>query len=63
VVGKVKMEVAPAATATTRARSSRSCSVSKAFGDKVIAKDFSATLLRGDKIGLPAPTALARPRC
>ena len=34
--------------------------VSKAYGDKVIAKDFSATLLRGDKIGLLGPNGAGK---
>jgi ATP-binding cassette subfamily F protein uup len=34
--------------------------VSKAFGDKVIVKDFSATILRGDKIGLLGPNGAGK---
>ncbi len=37
--------------------------VSKTFGDRMIVKDFSATILRGDKIGLLGRTARARPLC
>ncbi|MEI8327215.1 MAG: ATP-binding cassette domain-containing protein, partial [Betaproteobacteria bacterium] len=34
--------------------------VSKAFGDKIIVKDFSATILRGDKIGLLGPNGAGK---
>ncbi len=34
--------------------------VSKAFGDKLIVKDFSATILRGDKIGLLGPNGAGK---
>ena len=34
--------------------------VSKAFGDKVIVKGFSATILRGDKIGLLGPNGAGK---
>ena len=34
--------------------------VSKAFGDKVIAKNFSATFLRGDKVGLIGPNGVGK---
>ena len=34
--------------------------VSKAFGHKVIAKNFSATFLRGDKIGLIGPNGVGK---
>lgn len=34
--------------------------VGKAFGDKVIARDFSATFLRGDKIGLIGPNGVGK---
>jgi ATP-binding cassette subfamily F protein uup len=37
--------------------------VSKSFGDKQIVSRFSATILRGDKVGLIGPTAPARRRC
>ena len=34
--------------------------VCKSFGDKVIAKNFSATFLRGDKIGLIGPNGVGK---
>ena len=34
--------------------------VSVAFGDKVVVKDFSATLLRGDKVGLVGPNGAGK---
>ncbi len=34
--------------------------VSKAFGDRVIVRDFSATILRGDKIGLLGPNGAGK---
>jgi ATP-binding cassette subfamily F protein uup len=34
--------------------------VSKSFGDKVIIKDFSATILRGDKVGLIGPNGAGK---
>jgi ATP-binding cassette subfamily F protein uup len=34
--------------------------VSKSFGDKVIAQNFSATFLRGDKIGLIGPNGVGK---
>jgi ATP-binding cassette subfamily F protein uup len=37
--------------------------VSKSFGEKKIVEKFSGTILRGDKVGLLAPTAQARQRC
>ncbi|MGH8820037.1 MAG: ATP-binding cassette domain-containing protein, partial [Rhodoferax sp.] len=34
--------------------------VGKAFGDKIIVKDFSATILRGDKVGLLGPNGAGK---
>src|SRR6185312_9807979 len=34
--------------------------VSKAFGDKIIVKDFTATILRGDKVGLLGPNGAGK---
>lgn len=34
--------------------------VSKSFGDKLIVKDFSATILRGDKVGLIGPNGAGK---
>jgi ATP-binding cassette subfamily F protein uup len=37
--------------------------VSKAYGDKAVVRDFTATIMRGDKVGLIGPNGAARPRC
>ncbi|ENN1632565.1 ATP-binding cassette domain-containing protein, partial [Salmonella enterica subsp. enterica serovar Typhimurium] len=34
--------------------------VTKAFGDKAIVQDFSATILRGDKVGLVGPNGAGK---
>ena len=34
--------------------------MSKSFGEKVIVKNFTATILRGDKVGWSGPTALGK---
>jgi ATP-binding cassette subfamily F protein uup len=34
--------------------------VTKAFGDKVVVRDFSATILRGDKVGLIGPNGAGK---
>jgi ABC transport system ATP-binding/permease protein len=34
--------------------------VSKAFGDRVVVRDFSATILRGDKVGLVGPNGAGK---
>ncbi len=34
--------------------------VSKSFGDKIIVRDFSATILRGDKVGLIGPNGAGK---
>ena len=61
VVGKVKMEVGTGSESNYQGKIVAELQhVSKAFGDKVIAKDFSATLLRGDKIGLLGPNGAGK---
>ena len=61
VVGKVKMEVGTGSDSNYQGKIVAELQhVSKAFGDKVIAKDFSATLLRGDKIGLLGPNGAVK---
>ena len=61
VVGKVKMEVGTGSDSNYQGKIVAELQhVSKAFGDKVIAKDFSATLLRGDKIGLLGPNGAGK---
>jgi ATP-binding cassette subfamily F protein uup len=57
-VGRVKMDVASGAlSGKLVAELTRAC---KSFGDKVIIKDFSATVLRGDKIGLIGPNGAGK---
>ena len=57
-VGRVKLDVASGApTGKIVAELSE---VSKTFGDKVIAKNFSATFLRGDKVGLIGPNGVGK---
>ncbi len=61
VVGKVKMEVGTGSDSGYQGKIVAELQhVSKAFGDKVIARDFSATLLRGDKIGLLGPNGAGK---
>ena len=61
VVGKVKMEVGTGSDSNYQGKIVAELQhVSKAYGDKVIAKDFSATLLRGDKIGLLGPNGAGK---
>jgi len=52
-VGSVRMEVASGALGGKLAAELTDASLS--FGDKIIIKDFSATVLRGDKVGLLGP--------
>ena len=57
-VGRVKMDVASGAlSGKLVAELTLAC---KSFGDKVIIKDFSATVLRGDKIGLIGPNGAGK---
>jgi ABC transport system ATP-binding/permease protein len=57
-LGQVRLEVdagAPSGKIVAELRD-----VSMHFGDKVIVKDFSATLLRGDKVGLIGPNGAGK---
>ena len=57
-VGRVKLDVdSGAPSGKIVAELSGMC---KAFGDKTIAKNFSATFLRGDKIGLIGPNGVGK---
>jgi ABC transport system ATP-binding/permease protein len=38
-------------------------SVSKSYGDRQIIRDFSAAILRGDRVGIVGPTVSARRLC
>ena len=61
VVGKVKMEVGTGSDSNYQGKIVAELQhVSKAYGDKVIAKDFSAPLLRGDNIGLLVPNGAGK---
>ena len=57
-VGRVKLDVASGAP--TGKIVAELTEVDKAFGGKVIAKNFSATFLRGDKIGLIGPNGVGK---
>jgi ATP-binding cassette subfamily F protein uup len=57
-LGQVRLEVdagAPSGKIVAELRD-----VSMSFGDKLIVKDFSATLLRGDKVGLIGPNGAGK---
>ena len=57
-VGRVKLDVASGAP--TGKIVAELTEVDKAFGGKVIAKNFSATFLRGDKVGLIGPNGVGK---
>jgi ATP-binding cassette subfamily F protein uup len=57
-VGKVRMDVAAGALGGKLV--AELTHSSKAFGDKIIIKDFSATVVRGDKIGLIGPNGAGK---
>ena len=57
-VGSVRMDVA--AGATSGKLVAELTDVNKSFGDKVIVNNFSATILRGDKIGLIGPNGAGK---
>ena len=57
-VGRVKLDVASGAP--TGKIVAELTEVDKAFGGKVITKNFSATFLRGDKIGLIGPNGVGK---
>ncbi|MEI6732795.1 MAG: ATP-binding cassette domain-containing protein [Comamonadaceae bacterium] len=58
VVGKVRMDVASGVLGGKLV--AELTQASKSFGDKVIIKDFSATVVRGDKIGLIGPNGAGK---
>ena len=57
-LGRVKLEI------TSGAQSGKVIAeltdVSKSFGEKVIVKNFTATILRGDKVGLVGPNGIGK---
>jgi len=57
-VGKVRMDVA--AGAISGKLVAELTQASKSFGDKLVIKDFSAIVLRGDKIGLIGPNGAGK---
>ncbi len=57
-VGKVRMDVDSGALSGKLV--AELTQASKSFGDKVVIKDFSATILRGDKIGLIGPNGAGK---
>jgi ATP-binding cassette subfamily F protein uup len=57
-VGRVKLDVA-SGTPTGKIVAELT-EVHKTFGDKVIARNFSATFLRGDKVGLIGPNGVGK---
>jgi ATP-binding cassette subfamily F protein uup len=58
VVGSVNMDVNSGASSGKLV--AELTHVSKTFGDKAIVRDFSATILRGDKIGLLGPNGAGK---
>jgi ATP-binding cassette subfamily F protein uup len=57
-VGSVNMDIASGAASGKLV--SEMTHVSKSFGDKCIVRDFTATILRGDKIGLLGPNGAGK---
>lgn len=61
VVGSVKMDVATGSQNGYQGKIvAELTGVSKAFGDKTIVRKFSATILRGDKVGLIGPNGAGK---
>ena len=61
VVGSVKMDVATGSQNGYQGKIvAELTGVSKAFGDKTIVRNFSATILRGDKVGLIGPNGAGK---
>lgn len=58
VVGRVQMDVASAQTSGKIVAELEN--VNKSFGDQVIVKNFTGTVLRGDKIGLIGPNGAGK---
>src|SRR3954470_3382069 len=57
-LGRVEMDVATGAPSGKIV--AELAHVSKAFGDKTIVRDFTATILRGDKVGLIGPNGAGK---
>ncbi|SFE21924.1 ATP-binding cassette domain-containing protein [Paracidovorax konjaci] len=60
-LGSVRMDIASGAQSGYQGKIVAELThVSKAFGDKQIVRDFSATVLRGDKVGLVGPNGAGK---
>ncbi|QXL84361.1 ATP-binding cassette domain-containing protein [Comamonas sp. NLF-1-9] len=59
-LGRVKMDVDSASGAYQGKVVAQLENVSKAFGDKQVVQDFSATIVRGDKVGLLGPNGAGK---
>ncbi|MFT3813853.1 MAG: ATP-binding cassette domain-containing protein [Acidovorax sp.] len=60
-LGSVKMDIASGAGASYQGKLvAELADVGKAFGDKVIVRNFSGTVLRGDKVGLIGPNGAGK---
>jgi len=57
-LGRVKLEISSGAQSGKMI--AELTDVSKRYGDKVIVKDFTGTILRGDKIGLVGPNGIGK---
>ena len=60
-LGSVKMDVASGAGSSYQGKVvAQLTGIHKAFGDKPIVRDFTATILRGDKVGLIGPNGAGK---
>ncbi|MDT0140719.1 ATP-binding cassette domain-containing protein [Acidovorax sp. PRC11] len=60
-VGSVRMDIASGSASGYQGKIvAELANVTKAFGDKAIVQDFSATILRGDKVGLVGPNGAGK---
>ena len=60
-VGSVKMDIASGSQNSYQGKIiAELAHVTKTFGDKAIVRDFSATILRGDKVGLIGPNGAGK---
>jgi ATP-binding cassette subfamily F protein uup len=57
-LGRVRMELAAGAPGGKIVAELADCT--KAFGEKVVVRDFTATILRGDKVGLVGPNGAGK---
>lgn len=60
-VGSVRMDIASGSASGYQGKIvAELANVTKAFGEKAIVQDFSATILRGDKVGLVGPNGAGK---